>query len=118
MHIITLIFQCSISRLAYQRVGRQSCVTPPYIYSGKGITQIMLVFLIVYIAKGTSCSHDFSHGVSLHMVLSSYYETPVRMIFHIVHPYITFDETILNLSPLAYIPKCNPGALVIDPQHC
>ena len=43
----------------------QSCVTPPYIYSGKGVTH-NCGSILDNIAKGTSCFHYFSHCASLH----------------------------------------------------
>ena len=45
------------------RILAQSCVTPPYICSGKGLRMIVLVSLIV-VLKGFPCFHDFLHGVS------------------------------------------------------
>ena len=43
----------------------QSCVTPPYIYPGKGVTH-ECASILDSIAKGTSCFHYFLHGASLH----------------------------------------------------
>ena len=37
-----------------------------YIYSGKGLRMIVLVYLIVLLYKWTSCFHYFLHGTSLH----------------------------------------------------
>ena len=45
------------------RILAQSCVTPPYLYSGKMLCMIVLVSLIVLL-KGFPCFNDFSHGAS------------------------------------------------------
>ena len=42
----------------------QSCVTPPCIFSGKGVTHDC-ASILDSIAKGTSCFHYFSRGASL-----------------------------------------------------
>ena len=68
-----------------------------------------------------------THQVQSERVLKSLGEDAPRPLYtllcayahtHTACPPLNVTCYKYNMSPLANIPKCNPGALVIDPQHC